>query len=67
MKTTIRGASDRAIRGSLVLLLVPSLSRVAINHQVTSIKQRHLESPAIAAPTISETQEAKKEEQNEER
>ena len=56
---------EGVIRGSLVLLIVLALSWVAINHRVSSIEQRHLESPAIAEPTITETEGPEKEEQKE--
>ena len=65
MKVTIGSALDGVIRGSLVLLVVFALSWVAINYRVSSIEQRHFESPAIANSTISETEGAEKEEQQE--
>ena len=65
MKATVGGALEGIIRGSSVLLVVLALSWVAINHRVSSIEQRHLQSPAIAEPTITETEGPEKEEQKE--
>ena len=63
IKATTSGALDGVIRGTLVLLVVLALSWAAINHRLRRIEQRHLKSPAIADPTITETEKAEKEEQ----
>lgn len=65
MKATIGGDLSGVMRGILVLLVVLALSWAAVNHRVSRIEQRHLESPAVADPTITETEGAEKEEQNE--
>ena len=66
MKATISGALDGVMRGTLVLLVILALSWAAINHRVSRIEQRHLENPAVADPTITETKGAANEEQKEE-
>ena len=63
MKATIGGALDGIIRGLLVLLVVFSLSWVAINYRFSSNEQRKRESSAIADSTITETEGAEEEEQ----